>query len=74
MLIDDFARLAIDGKDVKLERPGKGHVENLRAFRAALSGQDDGRPSCSPHLDRHTSRCAPLRRCSTAQWSRFSRW
>jgi hypothetical protein len=37
VLIDDFARLAVDGKDVKLARQGKGHRENLEAFAAALN-------------------------------------
>lgn len=40
--IDDFAKLSIDGKDVKLSAPGKGHVENLRLFKDVLSGQADG--------------------------------
>lgn len=41
VLIDDFARLFVDGKDVKLARPGKGHRENLEAFVATLAGQCD---------------------------------
>lgn len=40
--IDDFQRLSIDGKDVKLSAPGKGHVENLKLFAQALAGQTDG--------------------------------
>lgn len=40
--IDDFTRLSIDGKDVKLEAPGKGHVENLKLFSAVVAGQADG--------------------------------
>lgn len=41
VLLEDFKRLEIDGKSIKLERPDKGHAENLRAFAAAvLEGQD----------------------------------
>lgn len=42
--IDDFQKLSIDGKDVKLSAPGKGHVENLRLFADVLSGKGDGEP------------------------------
>ena len=40
--IDDFQKLTIDGKDVKLSAPGKGHVENLRLFADVLAGKQDG--------------------------------
>lgn len=39
VLIDDFQRLNIDGKDVKLASPGKGHVENLTRFAGAVAGR-----------------------------------
>lgn len=42
--IDDFTKLSIDGKDVKLSAPGKGHVENLRLFSDVLAGKADGTP------------------------------
>jgi predicted dehydrogenase/threonine dehydrogenase-like Zn-dependent dehydrogenase len=37
VVIDDFAKLVVDGRDVKLAEPGKGHVANLRAFKANLA-------------------------------------
>ena len=40
--IDDFQKLTIDGKEVKLSAPGKGHVENLRLFADVLAGKRDG--------------------------------
>lgn len=40
--IDDFQSLRIDGKEVKLSAPGKGHVENLRLFSDVLAGKADG--------------------------------
>lgn len=43
IVIDDFQRLVVDGKDVKLSAPGKGHVENLQAFRRAIENGSDGR-------------------------------
>lgn len=42
--IDDFVSLNIDGKDVKLSAPGKGHVENLKLFAAVIKGTSDGTP------------------------------
>lgn len=42
IVVDDFARLQVDGKDVKLEAPGKGHVENLRLFADTVAGRADG--------------------------------
>jgi predicted dehydrogenase len=43
LVIDDFQSLSIDGRSVKIAVPGKGHTENLRAFRSALLGERDGR-------------------------------
>lgn len=43
-VIDDFTSLAIDGKQVKLDRPGKGHVDNLRRFRSILAGRTPATP------------------------------
>ena len=40
VVIDDFTRLEIDGKDVKLTEPGKGHAANLRLFREAVAGPE----------------------------------
>lgn len=40
--IDDFQSLSVDGKDVKLSAPGKGHVENLQLFADVLAGRGDG--------------------------------
>ena len=40
VVIEDFQKLEIDGKAVKLDRPGKGHVENLQRFAAALTGSE----------------------------------
>ncbi len=37
VLIDDFGKLLIDGKEVKVDGSGKGHGENLQAFAAALT-------------------------------------
>lgn len=42
VVVDDFSRVSIDGKDMKIEAKGKGHVENLRLFAAALNGENDG--------------------------------
>ena len=42
VLVDDFLKLTIDGKGVKLASPGKGHVENLVQFKRALDGVGDG--------------------------------
>lgn len=35
ILIDDYREMTVDGRKVKVE-PGKGHVESLQAFAAAL--------------------------------------
>lgn len=43
IVIDDFQALNIDGKDVKLAKPGKGHVENLALFAAVIRGDLSGR-------------------------------
>lgn len=40
--IDDFQRLTVDGKEVKLTAPGKGHVENLHLFADVLAGHAEG--------------------------------
>lgn len=37
VVVDDFSKLSIDGKDTKLSVPGKGHKANLARFRASLS-------------------------------------
>lgn len=42
VLIDDFTRLQVDGKEVKLPGSGKGHVQNLAEFRRALDGGASG--------------------------------
>lgn len=39
VVIDDFAKLSVDGKEVKLSIPGKGHAANLAKFRASLGGR-----------------------------------
>lgn len=40
-LIDDYHEVVIDGREVRLTRPGKGHAELLTAFRRAVTeGQD----------------------------------
>lgn len=36
VLIEDFQKLEIDGRSMKLNRPGKGHEENLRRFKSAI--------------------------------------
>ncbi|GAA1915994.1 bi-domain-containing oxidoreductase [Nocardioides lentus] len=41
VVVDDFARVVVDGKDVKLPSSGKGHVENLRAFQQSLASAVD---------------------------------
>ena len=46
VLIDDFSRLAVDGRDLKLAVPGKGHVENLREFRRGSARR--WRRGCGP--------------------------
>jgi predicted dehydrogenase len=38
VVVDDFTKLLVDGKEVKLSEPGKGHVANLSAFKASLTG------------------------------------
>lgn len=38
VVIDDFVKLMADGKDVKLDQPGKGHTANLVEFRKNLTG------------------------------------
>ena len=43
IVIDDFQALNIDGKDVKLAKPGKGHVENLALFAGVIRGDLSGR-------------------------------
>ncbi len=40
--VDDYKGLAVDGKDVKLRSPDKGHVGNLECFRAVVRGDADG--------------------------------
>ncbi|MBL8778073.1 MAG: bi-domain-containing oxidoreductase [Acidimicrobiales bacterium] len=40
-LIDDFATVVIDGREVRLATPGKGHAELLTAVRRAIT---DGAP------------------------------
>jgi predicted dehydrogenase/threonine dehydrogenase-like Zn-dependent dehydrogenase len=42
VLVDDFSRLVVDGKEQKLERVGKGHESNLRQFHAAIRGTNTG--------------------------------
>lgn len=37
VVIDDFTKLLVGGKEVKLTDPGKGHVENLLAFKESLA-------------------------------------
>jgi predicted dehydrogenase/threonine dehydrogenase-like Zn-dependent dehydrogenase len=39
IVIDDFAKLSIDGKGIKLSEPGKGHAANLSRFRDTLAGK-----------------------------------
>ncbi len=39
LLVDDFRKLYVDGKERKLASPGKGHRENLRVFKMALAGR-----------------------------------
>lgn len=39
VIIDDFAKLTVDGKDVKLVKPGKGHAANLVRFKESLAGK-----------------------------------
>jgi hypothetical protein len=36
VVIDDFRTLTVDGRMQKAVRPGKGHVEGLKAFRNSL--------------------------------------
>jgi predicted dehydrogenase/threonine dehydrogenase-like Zn-dependent dehydrogenase len=38
VVIDDFTKLSVDGKDAKLSVPGKGHSANLAKFRESLEG------------------------------------
>lgn len=38
VVVDDFSKLLIDGKEVKVSGGGKGHQENLAAFAAGLAG------------------------------------
>ncbi|MCO1653876.1 bi-domain-containing oxidoreductase [Pseudonocardia humida] len=40
--IDDYKRLTVDGKDVKMRNPDKGHVRNLERFHAVVRGEADG--------------------------------
>lgn len=40
--IDDYKGLTIDGRDVKMRNPDKGHVRNLEHFRAVVRGEADG--------------------------------
>ncbi|MBE3074020.1 MAG: bi-domain-containing oxidoreductase [Actinobacteria bacterium] len=42
VLIDDYKRLTIDGKDVKITSGDKGHVRNLEIFRDVVAGKVDG--------------------------------
>lgn len=37
IVVDDFSKLLVDGKDVKIDDPGKGHVANLAAFKKSLT-------------------------------------
>ena len=37
-LVDDFASVVVDGRQVHLDRPGKGHAELLAGVRRALAG------------------------------------
>lgn len=36
--VDDFKAVSVDGGDVRLAKPGKGHAELLVAFRKAVTG------------------------------------
>lgn len=40
--IEDCTSLTVDGRAVKLGNPDKGHVANLRRFRAVVRGEADG--------------------------------
>jgi predicted dehydrogenase/threonine dehydrogenase-like Zn-dependent dehydrogenase len=42
VLIDDYRRLTIDGKAVKLAAADKGHVRNLEIFREVVQGRANG--------------------------------
>lgn len=42
ILIDDFNKLVVDGRDAKLATGGKGHRENLEKFASVLNGDMDG--------------------------------
>ena len=39
VVIDDFQKLVIDGKRTKVEEVGKGHAENLKAFRETVESR-----------------------------------
>jgi len=51
-LIDDFKRLTIDGKDVKMTSSAdKGHVRNLEFFRKVVGGLADGSADLKASLE-----------------------
>jgi predicted dehydrogenase len=50
-VINDFRSLEVDGKEVKLSKPDKGHVENLTRFRQVLLGEMDGFADLQASLD-----------------------
>ena len=55
VLIDDFQKVTVDGKDAKLSSPGKGHVQNLKEFRSAIAR---GRRGVDLEASLLSTRCA----------------
>ncbi len=64
-VIDDFTALTIDGKQVKLERPGKGHIENLRRFSSILAGETSPVPDMRASVASTAAALAALRSLCT---------
>jgi len=51
ILIDDYKRLTIDGKDIKIASGDKGHVRNLEIFRQVVDGRADGSANLKASLE-----------------------
>jgi len=51
VLIDDYKKLTIDGKDIKIASGDKGHVRNLEIFRKVVNGGADGSADLKASLE-----------------------
>ena len=73
VVVDDFTRLLVDGKDVKLSRPRQG----ARREPVGVQGEPDRErqrlPTCGPPSGVPPQPSVPLSHCCRAAWSRSTR-